>query len=329
MRSAPRGYPAEVSSFALATPFAVAAAGVYGTLIVFQHREASGQSAGETSARGLFRLLRRPAWIFAVLGDLFGFVLNAVALSLGKVVYVQPFVVLMLPVALFVHRVVDGTRPRRGDYLGCLAIVGGLAVFLILIGNPHHQRVPHQSRVVVTVAAVLLGGILLTVSATRAGRRVRAALYGAVAGAFFGTIAVMIDASSDIVGGHPHPRRHGLHGLRESVDHGFDGLFGTARGLVVVASIVLLGIGGIVLTQLSFQVGALAATLPANLVVDPLFGVLLGAVLLHEYVPVDVAHLVAYVLCLALITVGGIRLAAPAVDPLPSDPAPSPHRRAR
>lgn len=307
-----------MSSFALAVPFAIAAAGVYGTSIVIQHREASGDSCGETSASGLFQLLHNPAWVFAVLGDVFGFIFNAIALSIGKVVYVQPFVVLMLPVALGVHWYIGGPRPTKGDLLGCAAIIGGLALFLGIVGAAHHQRIPRSRWVIVAVLTVLVGGALLCLAVSRLGPRVRGAMYGGVAGAWFGTIAVMIDATSDIIGGHPHPHRHhGFHGLRDSVDYGFDGLFGTERGLVVVASIVLLGIGGIVLTQLSFQVGALGATLPANMVVDPLFGVLLGAVLLREFIPISPWHLAAYVLCLGLILVGGIRLAAPAIEPLP------------
>lgn len=310
-----------MSSFLLSVPFAIGAACVYGTCIVVQHRAANehGGGGGEGSAQGLLRLLRDPLWVIAVIGDFAGFVLNAIALSIGKVVYVQPFVVLMLPVALLVHWFMGGSPPRRGDYLGCLAIIVGLGVFLALVGEPHHQRVPHAHWVVMAVAAVLVGGALLCLVVARAGPRVRGAVFGAAAGAYFGTIAVMVDASSDIIGGDsPHHRHHG-HGVRG----GLEGLFLTANGLVVVVSIAVLGVAGIVLTQLSFQVGALGATLPANMVLDPLFGVLLGAVLLREYIPISPAHVVAYVLCLALIAAGGIRLAQPAIETVPG------HRAAR
>jgi drug/metabolite transporter (DMT)-like permease len=307
-----------MSSFLLSVPFAVAAACVYGTSIVVQHRSASEQSGGEASASGLLRLLRDPLWVIAVLGDFVGFVFNAIALSIGKVVYVQPFVVLMLPVALLVHWFMGGSPPRRGDYLGCLAIFVGLAVFLTLVGEPHHQRVPHAGWVAIAVAAVLVGGAVLCLLVIRAGPRIRGAMYGGVAGAFFGTIAVMIDASSDIVGGHHHaPQRHGFRGIREQVQGGLDGLFETQRGLIIVVAIALLGVGGIVLTQVSFQVGALGATLPANMVLDPVFGVLLGAGLLRELIPVSPAHVLAYALCLALIAAGAIRLAQPAIETVP------------
>jgi drug/metabolite transporter (DMT)-like permease len=310
-----------MSSFALSVPFAVGAACVYGTSIVFQHRSVQEHADSEANASHLLLLLKNPTWVIAVLGDFIGFVLNAAALSIGKVVYVQPFVVLMLPIALLVHWALGGTAPRRGDVLGCLAIIAALTVFLTLVGAPHHQRVPHPLGVIVAVGSVLAAGALLCLAVARAGPRLRGAVYGGVAGAWFGTIAVMIDATSDILGGGgPHHHRtthHGLRELRDDVQHGVQGLFGTERGLVVVAAIVLLGTGGIILTQVSFQVGALAATLPSNMVVDPLFGVLLGALLLHELIPVSPWHLVAYVLCIGLILAGGIRLAAPAIEPVP------------
>jgi hypothetical protein len=298
-----------MSHFALSIAFGVAAACVYGTCIVLQHRSASRHGGGEESAAGLLLMLRDPQWVAGVLGDFVGFVLSAIALSIGQVVYVQPLVVLTLPVALFVQWRLGGSAPRRGDYLGVVAVIGGLAAFITLIEvrpghhgkhGTHHQHIPHPQYVAMTVAAVLIGGTLLCLAVRR--RRsaaVRGAVYGAVAGSFFGTIAVMIDASSDIVG------RHDLMAL-----------FTTRHGLVVFTSIVLLGVAGIVVTQISFQVGALAATLPANLAADPLFGVFLGVVLLRERIPLTPLYFVAYAICLGTVLAGAIRLAAPAVTPL-------------
>src|SRR6201999_1647669 len=111
----------------------------------------------------------------------------------------------------------------------------------------------------------------------------------------FGTLAVMVDACSDRVS------KAGVHGL-----------LATPRGLVPLAGIALLGLGGIILTQLSFQIGALAATLQANLAADTLTGVVLGAILLRETVPTDAWHLAAYSLCLVAVIIGTIRLAQPA-----------------
>lgn len=303
LRTASSGYPADVS-LVLAVPLGVAASVVYGTSIVVQHRSAQEHGgAGETSARSLLKLLRNPLWVIAVLSDFLGFLLQAAALSTGAVVVIQPLVVLMLPVALGVSWLMGGHRPRRGDYLGCLAILLGLAVFLGLVGKPGEARVPHSRIIGLAVILVLIGGIVLCLLVVGRNRVLRGAVYGGVAGAYFGTLAVLVDAASD-----------------EAGKHGLGSLFTHGRGLVPLAGIVILGIAGIVLTQMSFQLGALGATLPANLAADPLMGVALGAVLLHERIPVTAVHLIVYVLCLAVVVAGAIRLADPAAGPIDPDP---------
>ncbi len=282
-------------SLALAIPLGVGSAIVYGTSIVVQHDVAHQNATGDEDPRSLVRLLLDPRWLLAIAGDFFGFLLQIGALAAGSVVVVQPLVVLMLPVSLFVGFILGGPRPRTTDYLSCLAVIGGLAVFLTLIGEPHSGHVPRPRPIAEAVLSVLLIGLVTCIVVRKRGVIARGAAYGAVAGVYFGTLAVMVDAASDRVS-----------------KAGFHGLVNTPRGLVPLAGIALLGMGGIVLTQLSFQVGALAATLPANLAADPLTGVLLGAVLLHEYVPTDPWHVAAYLLCLAAVIVGTVRLAAPA-----------------
>jgi hypothetical protein len=189
-------------------------------------------------------------------------------------------------------------RPRRGDYLGTVGIIAGLAVFLVLVGEPPGEQVPQPRALAMTIMMVLLIGVVLMLAVTGRNKVIRGAAYGAVAGGFFGTVAVMIDAASQ----------------RFSTG-GAHALLATARGLVPLAGILLLGVAGIVLTQMSFQVGALGATLPASLAADPLIGVVLGAIVLHEHVPLSPGHCVAYAACLGAVVAGAIRLAEPAAAP--------------
>src|SRR3954451_24947159 len=125
-------------------PLGIAASVVYGSSIVVQHRTAQehADASGETSASSLLRLAQNPLWLFAVIGDFAGFLLQAAALSAGSVVVIQPLVVLMLPVALAVSFIMGGHRPRMGDYLGCLGVLGGLALFLALVGRPGEAQLP-------------------------------------------------------------------------------------------------------------------------------------------------------------------------------------------
>jgi hypothetical protein len=282
-------------SAAVAITFGVASAMVYGTSSVFQHdavhRE---QLEGDVDPQGLLNSLRSPKWLIAAGGDLVGFALQVAALAAGSVVLVQPLVVLMLPVALWVGYLAGGPRPRLADYGACATVGGGLAGFLVLIGNPPLAHVPDAKRVATFVVLLLIAGLLGALAVTGHPKVVRGAMYGAVGGAYFGTLGVMVDATS-----------------RQWDHHGARGVFTTHRGLVPLIAIALLGLGGVVLTQLAFQVGALAATLPANLSADPLTAVLLGAVLLGENVPAGAGHLAGYAICLALVVLGAIRLAQP------------------
>jgi drug/metabolite transporter (DMT)-like permease len=284
-------------SLVVAVPFAIGSAIVYGTSIVVQHRTAQEHASdqGDASAAGLLQLARNPVWLLAIGGDLVGFLLQIAALSTGPVVVVQPMVVLMLPVSLGVNYLLGGHRPRLGDYLGVLGVLAGLGVFLALIGHPGPGHVPHSKVLGTAIVAVLVAGAALVLAVIGRSKVIRGAMYGAVAGVYFGTLAVLVDAASD------RYVRGGMHAL-----------FATARGVVPLVGIVIVGVGGIVLTQVSFQVGALGATLPANLVADPATGVLLGALLLREHVPLSAWHLVTYGLCLAAVVAGAIRLADPA-----------------
>jgi drug/metabolite transporter (DMT)-like permease len=291
----------------VAIPLGVGSAVVYGTSIVVQHRMAQHHSddSARASAAGLLRLIRSPLWLLSMVGDFLGFLLQIAALSTGPVVVIQPLVVLMLPVALIVSALLGWHRPRTGDYLGVLAVLGGLAVFLSLIGNPGAVHVPRPHGLAMTTAIVALVGVAACVLATGRNQIVRGAVYGGVAGVYFGGLAVMVDAAADTAS------RAGLHAL-----------IATPRGLVPLIGGLLLGVGGMALTQMSFQVGSLAATLPANLAADPLTAVVLGVAVLHEHIPLSPVHIVAYVLCLASVVAGAIRLADPKAGPIDPDERP-------
>jgi drug/metabolite transporter (DMT)-like permease len=299
-------YP-EQMSLTVAIPFGVGSAVVYGASIVVQHRIAQ-QHAGEgglASVSGVVKMLKHPTWLLAIAGDFLGFLLQIVALSAGPVVVIQPLVVLMLPVSLIVSATLGWHKPRPGDYLGVLGVVGGLAVFLALIGNPGAEHLPHPRNLAVSIALVLAVGFALCLAVPENRRTLRGGVYGTVAGLYFGMLAVLVDAASS-----------------RASDAGMHGLLATSKGLVPLVGIVLLGVGGIVLTQLSFQIGALAATLPANLAADPLTAVALGVGLLHEHIPHGPWHLTAYSLSVVGVVVGAIRLADPEAGPIDPDPAP-------
>lgn len=301
-------------SDSVAITLGVASAAVYGTASVFQHGAVHREDAGgEVDAYGLMKAMRSKRWLVGAGGDIVGFVLQAAALAVGSVVLVQPLTVLMLPVALFVGYLVGGPRPYLADYGACALIGGGLAGFLVLIGTPEPGVVPGAKRTATFVIVLLVAGLLAALAATGHHVLVRAAVYGAVGGAFFGTLGVMVDAISEQASGH-----------------GWRGLVTEPKGVSALIGAALVGLGGVLLTQLSFQVGALAATLPANLSADPLTAVLLGGILLGERVPIGPGHLAGYAVCLAVVVLGASRLARRSAPPGggPDQPAVLPHATA-
>jgi hypothetical protein len=113
-----------------------------------------------------------------------------------------------------------------------------------------------------------------------------------VAGAWFGLVAVLMDAASTAWSAHG------------------GSAFAHEDGLVPLVILVLLGTASIVLTQVAFRAGPLAASFPANLAADPVIAVILGAALLHENVSTSSVDVLAYVLCLAAVVFGAFRLAS-------------------
>jgi len=295
-------------SLVVAVPFGVAAAIAYGAATAVQH-QAAHTGTGQADARGLVRLVRDPRWLLSIGGDAVGLVLQVIALATGPVVLIQPLLVLTLPVSLFVGYLLGGPTPRRGDYLACLAIVGGLGVFFVALGTPGAGHPPRPQAILATVVIALLAGASLCALVRRQGPTLRAGVYGGVAGAWFGTVGVLLNRAAT-----------------QFTDHGWHGLLQTA-GLVPLAGVAVMGALGMTLTQISFQVGALAASFPANKSADPVAAVVLGALLLHERVPAGVTHLATYLLCLGAVAAGAVRLATPGRVAAEHPPAVEPERR--
>jgi len=277
-------------SLSVAVPCALLSAVAYGTATAVQHT-AAYTGAGRADAGGLLRLLRNPRWLMSVLGDGLGLVLQIAALSAGPVVVVQPLLVLAVPVALPVGALLGGRRPRLGDYLACAAIIAGLGAFFLVVGDPGAGGPLSPAPAAVAIGAAVIFGGALCGAVRRRSAPVRAAVYGGVAGASFGLVGVLLDATA-----------------RTWQDAGLDG-FRAPAGWLPLAGVLIVGALALILTQVSFQVGALSASFPANEATAPLVAVALGAALLHEKVPGSLPAFAAYTGCLACIVVGTIWLA--------------------
>ncbi|MBV9822820.1 MAG: hypothetical protein JO144_11325, partial [Actinobacteria bacterium] len=219
-------------SAALAIAAGLGSALAYGAGTAGQHAAAY---TGTADAGRLLALLRNPRWLLATAGDVVGVVLQVLALANGAVVLVQPLLVLSLPVAVLLRPFFGAPRPSATDLLECAAVVAGLGLFFVLLGEPGRGRViGPQATAWVAAAAIGAGG--LAIAAVRNRPPVpRAAAFGVVAGCWFGVVGVLVEAVSSVW------QRAGLAG------------FGHAEGLVPLVAAVLLAGAAYLLVQVGFQ----------------------------------------------------------------------------
>ncbi|MDA8290429.1 MAG: DMT family transporter [Actinomycetota bacterium] len=263
---------------------ALLAACCFAGAAVLQQEAAQSTSREEAlRIRLLLVLLRRPRWLAGIGLLVSGYALQAVALAFGPVALVQPIVVtelaLAIPVAIWRRR----RRPTRRDWLGIVAVLAGVAGFLLVASPAEGTADPDVLTWVVSLVPV--GGlvaVLVAVAVSTSGRR-RAMLLGAAGGASFGLLAVLTKATAFEVG-------------RDAL--------GTLSSWQPYA-LVAVGIAALVVSQSAYQAGPLAYSMPFVTVLEPLVAVLLGDTALDEQVRLSGGYLLAEALT-AVVAVSGI-----------------------
>ena len=248
---------------ALAIVLALASALAFAASTVGQQR-AAARSSDEDARGGQFvvRLLRDPQWLAATLGNAAGYVLQGAALGLGSVLVVQPILVTSLLFALPLSARLAHHRLPLAAIRSGLVLTVSLSVFEIL--GVANNGVTHGSTLgwlIVAAVGVPVVAASVLLAHPRHGA-IRAGLLAIAVGVLGGVLAVL---------------------TKSVVDTGASGLgnlltAGETYGLIVV------GVAGIYLQQLSFQAGALQTSLPIMTVLEPMVAVVLGLTLLHEQV---------------------------------------------
>jgi hypothetical protein len=277
-------------AIAVAVAAGLAAAVAYGISTAGQH---AATFTGCLDGRKIVQLFRDRLWLAATLGDVLGALLQVVALSNGPVLMVQPLLILSLPIAVLARAHFGGPRPSRQQLRLCGLLVLALSGFFLLLGEPNRGRTIELAATIWTTILFVLGGLGAVALARNCRPVPRAAVFGVVAGAWFGFVSVLIEAVSHVF------ERHGIAG------------FAAVQGWLPLAAAALLAVGGYLLVQFGFQLGPIGASFPANLICDPVVAVVLGAALLHERLPFDPVLGVGYVICLIALIYGAIRLANP------------------
>ena len=289
----------------LAPILALVAAVMFALGTVIQQREAMEVPDDEAMSAGfLLRLARRPVWLFGIGADALGFVAQAAALGLGRMIVVQPILASALVFALPFGAKLNHQRVVRRDIVAAVAVTAGLGAFLV-ISNPTGGRDdgPIHTWIVVGGGLCLVSGLLVA-AGVRARPRAKAALFGTAAGLLFGLAAALTKAVVD------------------SLDEGIVALLTDWHLYALVA----VGFISMTMSQISLQTGALAPAAATQMIFDPVASVILGVTLLDEKMHDDTAGVIACVLALCVTFAGLAVLASrpPPVAAATGEVAPAP-----
>ena len=86
----------------------------------------------------LIRVAQQPAWVLGVVAEVAGFVLQVIALRHGSLVVVQPLLTTSLLFTIALAGRWTESTVRAGEWLAVVAVVAGLALFLI-VASPSEE----------------------------------------------------------------------------------------------------------------------------------------------------------------------------------------------
>ncbi|MCW2540176.1 MAG: hypothetical protein JWN95_1901 [Frankiales bacterium] len=218
-----------------------------------------------TIARFVRSMASHPLWLLGIVADSVGLVLQVLALHLGALAVVQPLLVsgLLFSVAL---RYLRADASRRSDLGWAAVLTASLAGFILVAGTGSGVQ-PHDGpdRLPAVVAALI--GAAVAVTSVGVARRLRtamtsAALLGVAVGLLYAADAALLKTVSD------------------------QAVLGLTRLITCwqLYAVIVVGVLGLVLTQLAYQSGPLTASLPAMSAVDPLASIAIGVLIFDEHV---------------------------------------------
>ena len=240
---------------------AVAAALSNAMVSVLQRSAASEAPEDSTfSVRLILYLVRRPVWLFGILTMIAAFILQAAALHFGQISTVQPILTVELVFLLAILWAFFHNPIGRVEWTGALAIVAGLACFLLVSDPTSGSGTPDTVAWLAAAGATFLVAGALIWLARSGSKAKRAALFGAAAAVIWAFTAALIKT------------------MTAQISQGWLHLFTHWPVYAVVA----VGVTGLIVVQSAFQVGPLTASQPALIIVDPMASILIGVWLFHD-----------------------------------------------
>ncbi|HEX7662586.1 MAG TPA: DMT family transporter [Pseudonocardiaceae bacterium] len=281
-------------SLPLAVAGALGAAASSAVASALLHRSAvDAARAPGTGSRPLVAFARatvvQKLYLAAVAMQGVGFLLHAFALHAGELSLVQPMLICVVLFALPLNRWLLHERVTARELYWAGALVVGLSGFLLLSTPSAHPRVSTQVDPAAAITATVLGaaaviGCLMIVGRRRSARA--ASLLAGAAGIAYAGQGALLKACTGVL------------------DSGALNLLWSWQ----LYALIVVGTLAVVLNQLSFRAGPLAASLPVSTTVNPILGVVLGATVYHEDLRNSLTAIIGELGCLALLAVAALAL---------------------
>jgi drug/metabolite transporter (DMT)-like permease len=202
----------------------------------------------------LTHALRRGVWLFGFVLMVASFLLQAIALHLGRLSEVQPILTTELVFLVVVLGIWFGFSIGTREWLGVIATSGGLAGFLYFARPEEGNMSPPTWEWMVAGGACAAGILLAILLALRGPRWWRAAMFGtagAISFAFTAACTKVVSgiAASDWTTLYRHWQTYGL---------------------------IFFGVLGVFMAQNAFHAGPIVASQSSLVLVDPLASILIG-----------------------------------------------------
>ena len=222
------------------------------------------------SPRLLVELAHHRIWVGGIAAMLIGDGLQAAALGFGSLAVVEPVLTTSLLFALPISAAWRRERLQRSEWVGAVMVSAGLGLILG-VGTPTAGSADMGGYEWLLVTLTSWG---LATSLVAAGLRTpwpsyRAALVGAGAGVLFG----LQDALT----------RYCLHWFAKDFLH----LVLSWQPYVLLVTAVY----GLTLAQSAYEAGSLSAALPPMAIGEPVIGMLIGVIALHEHLDTSAVDL--------------------------------------
>ncbi|MFF9019754.1 DMT family transporter [Streptomyces eurythermus] len=241
-----------MSALALSVLLSVVSALAYAGGAITQEQVAVSSAGGAP--------VRRPGWWGALALNGLGGVLHVVALAYGPLSLVQPLGALTIVFALPMAALCVGRRAGATAWRGALMATAGLAGLLSLVGSSAtHSLTAGQRLAVAPATGAAVAALAFAGLAAHRHPAVRSVLLATASGAAFGMSSVFTKTVA--------------------VDwaHGID--LGALPSLGVIGAF---SVAGVLLSQLSYRHGGLAAPLATLTVVNPVLAAAVGVLMFGE-----------------------------------------------